>query len=205
MNGVRPMFLSKRSNGVYYLWYTDESGKKCKGSTKTCSKSEVQRFLRNFIRNGKQQKSRLSAIPLSLFQAEFLTYSASTHSPKTRRAFLTAFREFTRIVGDKAIRFVNVRDVEQFLSVKKKEASDTTARVCFVTPTSAFQTAVRWKYLHSNPFRQVGKPSPPEQSPVYLGKEGFTAIQKVTDVDTFIRKVIRVGRKDGLTTKRKKG
>jgi len=36
------MFLSKRSNGVYYLWYYDEGGKKRKLSTKTHSKPEAQ-------------------------------------------------------------------------------------------------------------------------------------------------------------------
>jgi site-specific recombinase XerD len=226
------MFLSKRSNGVYYLWYYDESGRKCKVSTKSRSKPEAQRFLTEFIQKGKEQKSRLSTILLSQFQSEFLSYSASTHSPKTQRAFQTAFREFTRIVGGKPVRSVGVRDIEQFLSVKKGEASDTTARTYFVTLASAFQTAVRWKYLHSNPFRQVEKPKLPEKLPVYLSKDAFRALQRVTeDVDLselfqlgvstgmrlgeilnlqwtdidLIRKVIRVGNRDGFTTKTKKG
>jgi len=38
------MFLSKRSNGVYYLWFNDESGKRCKISAKTHSKPEAQKF-----------------------------------------------------------------------------------------------------------------------------------------------------------------
>ncbi len=149
------MFLSKRSSGVYYLWYNDESGKKCKVSTKTCSKAEAQRFLQHFIQDGKEKKTRLTTILLSQLQTEILVYSASNHSRHTQRAFLTAFREFIRIIGNKAIRYVNVRDIERFLSVKRREASDRTAKVYFVTLASAFQTAVRWKYLHSNPFRQV--------------------------------------------------
>jgi len=107
------MFLSKRSDGVYYIWFYDESGKK--------------------------RKVR----------------------PKTQRAFLTAFREFSRVIGYKPIRFVSVRDIEQFLSVKKGEASERTAGMYFVTLASAFQAAVRWKYLNFNPFRRVEKPKLP--------------------------------------------
>jgi integrase len=174
------MFLSKRSNRVYYLWYYDESGRKRKVSTNTHSKPEAQHFLKDFIQNGKERKSRLSTIPLSQFQVEFLSYSASTHSPKTTRAFLTFFREFIRIVGDKPVRFVSVRDIEQFRSVKKGEASDTTARMYFVTLASAFQTAVRWKYLHSNPFRQVEKSRLPERLPVYLSKDAVLRRKSVS-------------------------
>ncbi len=226
------MFLSKRSNGVYYLWYYNESGQKRKVSTKSHSKSEAQAFLKGFIENGKEKKSRLTAISLGQFQTEFLSYSANKHASKTQRAFLTAFREFTRIVGDKPIRFVNVRDVEQFLSVKKREASDATAKMYFVTLASAFQTAVRWKYLHSNPFRQVEKPKLSEKLPVHFSKDAFRTIQTVTDdsdlrelfqlaVSTgmrlgeilnlqwtdidFVRKIIRVCNKEGFTTKSGKG
>jgi len=226
------MFLSKRSNGVYYLWYYDEGGKIRKVSSKTHSKPEAQKFLKDFIQNGKEKKSRIRTIPLGQFQEEFLAYSATNHSPKTTRAFLTAFREFTRVIGEKPIRFVGVRDIEQFLSVKKSEASERTARMYFVTLASAFQTAVRWKYLHANPFRQVQKPKPPEKIPVYFSKDAFRRLQTVTedsdlrelaqlavstgmrlgeilnlqwtDID-LIRKVIRVGNRDGFTTKSKKG
>jgi site-specific recombinase XerD len=226
------MFLSKRSNGVYYLWFWDESGKRSKVSTKTHSKPEAQRFLSEFIQKGKEQKSRQSTILLSQFQAEFLTYSTSNHSPKTTRSYKTAFREFIRIVGDKGIRNVTVRDIEQFLSVKKQEASERTARAYFVTLASAYQTAIRWKYLHTNPFRSVEKPRLPEKLPVYLSKDAFRTLQSVTedsdlrelfqlavstgmrlgeilnlqwtDIDQ-TRKLIRVGNSEGFTTKSKRG
>ena len=41
------MFLSRR-NGIYYLWYTDEAGRKQKVSTRVSSKSEAVKFLRDF-------------------------------------------------------------------------------------------------------------------------------------------------------------
>ena len=47
------MFLSKHSNGRYYVWYTDEFGRRQKVSTKSSLKSEALGFLREFDKRRK--------------------------------------------------------------------------------------------------------------------------------------------------------
>ena len=42
------MFLSKRSNGIYYLWYFDDSGKRHKVSTGCQLKSDALKFVQRF-------------------------------------------------------------------------------------------------------------------------------------------------------------
>jgi integrase len=167
------MFLSKRKNGVYYLWYDDESGRRQKISTKSTSKREANRFMQEFIKKGREPKLRPPNIQIAKFQKEFLAYSAGIHASHTQRLFATALRELNRIIGEKTLRSVSIRDVERFLSVKKSESSDVTARTYLVTLASAFQTAVRWKYIQTNPFHQVEKPKLPEKTPVYLSKDEF--------------------------------
>ena len=74
------MFLSRRSNGLYYLWFEDEFGKRRKVSTRTTLKSEANKFLRTFRRD-----TAVTAKPkrLSEFIKEFLAYTESTYSVAT--------------------------------------------------------------------------------------------------------------------------
>ena len=225
------MFLSKRANGTYYLWFQDESGKRYKVSTGCKTKPEAMVFLRDFFKGEKDKKVKLQNITLSKFVVEFLNYSLSTHSPKTQRCFKISFREFIRIVGDKPLKIIGIRDIEKFLALKKSEATERTARTYFVTLASAFQSAVRWKYLQSNPFRLVDKPKLPEIQPAYFSRTDFQNLMKYTekkefqslymfavstgmrlgeilalqwtDVD-FVRCVIEVRNSNSFTTKTKK-
>lgn len=174
------MFLSKLYNGVYYLWYDDDSGKRRKVSTRTQSKAEARQFLRDFLKDEKQKKLKLQNIYLSKFSQEYLTYSSGVHSFHTQRSIKIAFREFIRILSDKPLQKISIRDIENFVATKKREASDRTARTYFVTLASAFQSAVRWKYLSSNPFRSVGKPKLPELQPAFLLKADFKLLLNAT-------------------------
>ncbi len=70
-----------------------------------------------FIQHGKERKVRLSTNPLRQFKEEFLSYSTANHSQKTQKACQTAVSEFIRIIGDKPIGYVSVRDTEYYFSM----------------------------------------------------------------------------------------
>ena len=56
------MFLSKRrSNGIYYLWYEDDLGRRQKVSTRCARKSDALKVLRDF--KGKDQQQKLRRVP----------------------------------------------------------------------------------------------------------------------------------------------
>jgi integrase len=225
------MFLSKRSNGYYYLWFIDENGHKQKTSTKCKLKSDALKFLQQFKEGEKERKAKLKRASLSQFVEEFLGYSQSVHAVNTQELFKYTFREFVRIVGNLPLCKVGIREVENFLAVKKNESSDWTAKKYYLTLASAFETAKRWNYIASNPFRQVEKPKVRELQPAYFSKTEFQSLLQLitnrdfrelcvcavftgvrlseltalqwTDID-FVRKVISVQNSESFTTKSKK-
>ena len=61
------MFLSKRSNGLYYVWFFDRDGKRQKVSTGTKLKQEATKFLVEFAHKQKSQESQPAPLTLSQF------------------------------------------------------------------------------------------------------------------------------------------
>lgn len=175
------MFLSKRSNGIYYLWFIDEGGRRQKVSTGSHLKSDALKFLRNFNEREQKRKSHLVIKTLSEFFSDYQDYSRSVHTLKTQHSIANAFRELLRIAGDVRIDKLGVREIEGFLALKKAEASEWTARKYYIHLASAFETAVRWSYLTLNPFRKVQKPKTKEMQPLYFTLKEFQAFLSVIE------------------------
>jgi site-specific recombinase XerD len=173
------MFLSKRSNGIYYLWFVDDGGKKQKVSTGCSLKSEALKFLQSFKEGEKQHKARLTLKTLSEFFSDYREYAKSIHTIKTQQSSVNAFREFIRIVGNLRLDKVGIREIEGFLAQKKAEASEWTARKYYIHLASAFETAKRWNFLVVNPFRKVQKPKTSEVQPLFLTKNEMRSLLDV--------------------------
>jgi hypothetical protein len=94
------MTLSKRSNGLYYVWYIDWDGKRKKISTGTKLKQGATKFLVDFAHKQKSQESQPTPVTLSQFTQEFLAHSACVHAPKTSQVYVTALQELSRHVGN---------------------------------------------------------------------------------------------------------
>lgn len=225
------MFLSRRSNGVYYLWFRDDLGRKQKISTKKTHKAQALQFLSEFKRNQQERKLKLQQVSLSEFTQDYLTHCSSKHTRKTQRDSSVALRELLRILGDLPLHKIGVREIESYLARKASEVSQWTARKHYAHLASAFETACKWKCIPANPFRQVEKPKVPEIQPAHFTKLEFQELLKVvpdqdfrelcicavstglrlgelvalqwTDVD-FVRKVIVVQNSETFTTKSKK-
>lgn len=87
---------------------------------------------------------------------------------------------------------LDVRQIELFLSKKKEEASEWTARKYYIHLASAFQSAIRWNYLSVNPFRKVQKPRMKEHQPVYFNRDEFQKLQSAIDDEQY-RNISLVG------------
>ena len=166
------MFLSK-CRGIYQVFFKDQNGIRHKVSTKCRKKSDAILFLQNFKREEYERKAKIKTVLLSEFLKEFEPYSSSVHTPKTFKGYQTAFREFIRVEGDRCLDTIGVREIEHFLSVKKLEASDWTARKYYIALASAFEKAVQWNYLSGNPWRKVSKPKTKDILPVYFTLSDF--------------------------------
>jgi integrase len=177
------MFLSRRSNGIYYLWYLDERGVYRKVSTRTCLRSEAAKFLRSF--NEEERVQQPASPMLSQFAEEYLGYSASLHRPATSSTVKYCFIEFSRFIGDRPLDKIGVREIESFLVRKRSQASDFTARKHYATLAAAFERAKKWGYITKNPFRDAQKPKIREVRPAHFCKSDFQRLLQVIEDEDF--------------------
>ena len=176
------MFLSKRTNGVYRLFYDDPNGHRRSVSTRSITKSDALKFVSTF---DPQQQTRRRNIKLSCFTHEYANYSRCSHTESTSHWTTIALREFTRIVGDKHIESIGKTDIEQFLLEKRQFVRDITLRSYYGSLAAAFEVANRWGYIPSNPFRLIPKPKAAEYLPLYFSHEEFHRLLSiVADSDT---------------------
>jgi site-specific recombinase XerD len=166
------MFLSKIGE-IYYLFFSDETGTRHKVTTSCRKKSEAQTFLQHFKRNEYENRKKLKRISFSDFKEQFLVYSSGIHTPNTLRTNATAFKEFLRVEGNIPLHSIGIREIEHFLSVKKQESSEWTARKYYGALAAAFQKAVHWNYLEENPFRKVPKSKAREILPAFFAESEF--------------------------------
>ena len=190
------MFLHKRYNGYWYLYF-DADGKQQKVSTHTKHKPEALEFVRTFKQSEHQKKTDAQLKSLSQFQQEFIEYSKSVHTDKTRKTFDVAFNEFIRITGDLQLSAIDVKCIEKFLAQKTIDASQWTARKYYGSLASAFETAIRWKYLDMNPFRQVKKPRGNEILPIFFSKDQLDTLFK-TITEPMLRNICIVAACTGM-------
>ena len=125
------------------------------------------------------EMNKSDQICLKDFKDEFLEYSLGVHSRKTHKTHRTAFQEFIRVEGNKPLNSIGVREIEHFQSVKKREASEWTARKYYGSLAAAFQKAVHWDHIKVNPFKKVKKPKPPELFPLYFSEMEFNSMLSV--------------------------
>ncbi len=178
------MFLSKRSNGIYYLWY-ECGGERKKVSTKATHKSQAIAFLKSFSIEQTKQRQLVKEIPLSEFMAQYLEHSKTVHRPNTTLTARSTLNEFVRIIGNPFVNSISTKEIEKFLAVKSRECNPFTLRKHFITLKSILSTAQRWRYLTGNPFKQLTKPKVPERVPVYFSKENFLKLLSMIDDSEF--------------------
>jgi integrase/recombinase XerC len=167
------MFLSKRSNGIYYLWYKDGSGKKIKVSTGAKLKADAAAFLQEFIQKDTEHRKKQKDRPLSDFIQEFLAYSKQNYSAKTVRIFSSVLRRFQLFLGDCFLNSLTPKEADLYKVERLKSISATSVNIELRTLKSAFNTAHRWGNIVSNPFDKISFVKLPETQPMYFTKEDF--------------------------------
>ena len=163
-------YLYKRPNGFWYIGYC-ENGKRRWKSTSATVKSDALRFLSAFE---KSSESKIDAVTLSEFVTQFCSLRSSDLRTSTvKRIYLPAFSSFQRICGNKPLPSYTLKDVEMYKSMRLGTCSPVTVNIEFRTLRAAFNLALKWKLLRSNPFEQSSQLRIPERLPVYFSKEDF--------------------------------
>ena len=176
------MFLSKRSNGIYYVFYVNSDRKKTCISTKTKKKSEAWIFLSNF-RNELKERKLNKTIPTNLkdFVFEFLKYSESVHTPKTTTTFKTTFNFFLSYFGDIPLIDLTHKSINEYLQYRINSSSLYSARKDLINISSSLTKAVNDNYLLENPCKKIKRIKTPEKQPLFFSETDFEILLRNID------------------------
>ncbi|MCL4551368.1 MAG: site-specific integrase [Bacteroidetes bacterium] len=179
------MYLSKRSNGRYYIYYAQVNGKMTCVSTKTNLKSEALKFLLQFDAQLKDRiAKKVNPVYLGQFFFEFLRYSESVHSINHTKSLRTTFKSFTKQIGNVLLTDLTKEQVVSFVEMRLRNLSAYTVRRDIADLSSAFNYAISKKYLTENPCKSIKKPKLVEKLPLFFTQAEFeTLLRAIDDID----------------------
>ncbi len=192
------MFISKRSNGYYYIYYDDGNGIRQAISTKSKLKKEAFQFLTNFS-NEIKKKSKQLYIPIDFnsFSKEFIKHSESIHTIKTTATFITTSKYFSEYCQNINLMDISEKLIRNYLDYRITKSSIYQARKDLINLSSCFNWAISQKYLLSNPCVSIKRFKMPQKLPTYFTKEEFSLlVNQIQEVD--IKDIIEFAVNTGL-------
>jgi integrase len=178
------MYLSKRSNGNYYIFYQNIFGKKTCISTKCKLKQEALKFLSNFEVELKfRQQTKTIPITLKEFKNNYLKYSESIHREKTTGGFKNTFKFLIDYLGDIQLSEITQKRMNDYLQNRIETSSIYQARKDLINISSAFTKAVQDKYMLENACKGIKRFRIPERQPLFYSELDFEILLKVIDID----------------------
>ncbi len=171
------MYLSKISNGTYYLYYKKEDGNKTRVSCGTKFKNEAMKFLTQFDAKLKADSKKEETISIGEFRDQFLNHIEVTHAKTSYRMVKQSFKELIVYLGGRSFMLneITQRSMETFL-FNKFQVSKHSAHLKYRHLKAAFNKALEWDLIPTNPFAKIRMPKIPEMQPAYINKEQLEKI-----------------------------
>lgn len=161
------MFLFLR-NGVYHLHYFSESEQREKRvSTRQKNKPAALKFLREFK---EVSAPKNKSITFQKFRAEYLSYVNSTLSKNYTESIKHTFELFEKCIEPETpLKNINTGLIEKFL-VDRYRISQFSSSLYYRTLKAAFNKAIEWNYLESNPMQKIKKPKTDKKNPAFINE-----------------------------------
>jgi len=121
------MFVSKRKNGNYYLFITDEhTGKRKMISCKTKYKPEAMKFLSEYKNNSKKLQKQKSNIVYNILdlRKEVLKYTSDNLQKSTSQIYRRVLNDMLRIIKNKPVKLITNRDLEYYKSIRYPDGNE---------------------------------------------------------------------------------
>jgi integrase len=164
------MFLSKTRSGIYYLYYTDNNGRRQKRSTKARHKSEALKFLTTFKI---EREEKRKPILFSALVAKFVQTSKTNLRDSTISLYERARDVFIQIFGDMTIDKIGVYHWDMYKAIRLKKVSPITVNIELRNLRSLMNKAFRWGLVVKNPLSLQPICFVPEKYPVYFTHDEF--------------------------------
>ncbi len=150
------MFLTKDSKSPYYQLIYFVNGKRTKISTRTKDKAAAERFLANFHQVRPVRKEAVKdSITLNDFADKYKAYVKKLYSQKYyEKAVIPSFNRLQSFLPNKEINLICSREVDDFISTTYSKAKYA-ASLYYRTLKAAFNKAVVWEYINTNPSKKL--------------------------------------------------
>ncbi len=189
------MFIFKRKN-IYYVEYFDEECNKQKRiSTKQKTKAAALRFISE-LKQKLPARVKQQSISLSEFITEYEANAEQIYSAKYIKSIKLSFRMIKDFLGEAELSEVTPKRVEQFQAFTFRRAKHS-AHLYHRTLKAAFNKAVQWNYIESNPFKEVSPPKIQKKIPVFIEKKELEEIMRQVKSES-LRNLFEVGFNTGL-------
>lgn len=168
------MYLSKRSNGKYYITFEQLNGKYSTVSTKTNNKNEAFKFMTKFKKE-LHFKQDLGVTPITIrqFQFRYFRIIEPRYTTKTIKGIKSTFSSLIKHFGDINLYLLTKDIVEDYLFTRLKDTSPYSAKQDMAYLSSAFKRAVTNGFLNYNPCQGIKSFRLPERLPMFFSKEEF--------------------------------
>jgi integrase len=176
------MFLSKRSNGYYYIFYSNHFGNKTCISTKTKIKSEALKFLSNFKEEiNSRQSSKVIPIDLKSFLFEYLKHSEVIHSLNTTKSIRSTTNALSAYFGNIQLYDLTKQKISEYISHRIKQASVYVGKRETAYLSGIFNYAISKHYLNENLAKGNHKIKLPEKQPLFFSEIDFEILLRLID------------------------
>jgi integrase len=192
------MFLSKRTNGIYYIFYDGQNGKRTCLSTKCRNKTDALKYFINYS-NKATESELLTTVEISLndFSKKFIEYSEIYHTYKTTLTYKTTFNQALKYFGNIRLSELNTSQIESFITHRIKTGSIYCGRKDIVNIKACFKWAVKNNYLAKNPADDIKKVRAPEKLPKFFTEVEFKKLLTVID-NQVIKDIVQIALNTGL-------
>lgn len=168
------MYLSKHSNGTYYIYYEDSKGKRRSKTTGTKHKKEAEKFFTHY-RKKIEAESLLDVPLISLkeYSFQYLRRSEPFMTWGTIKGYQATLRIFLEHFGNLYLTDFNSRMIEDYLFTRAKKSSIYQARKDLIGLSAMFNKAIKDGYLIKSPTAGVKRIKLPEIQPTFLTKDEY--------------------------------
>jgi site-specific recombinase XerD len=173
------MYLTKRSNGYYYVGFFLDDKLHWK-TTGQKTKPEALEFLKSFNPNPEEKKSELT---LSQLLDLFSKLHGSSLRKRTLVGYESATNEFIRVLGDRLLSRYTSQDIETFKqNLLSRKLTATSVNIRYRSIKAVFGFALRHEHIIKSPFAKTSAIKMAQRTPLYLTKEDLNKLfEKVTN------------------------